>query len=237
MYTTTILILLTSVVWLCIYRKNSTNWYILSLFTMICSFYSYVEFYYCNNFDPLLPAWNFSKNAIIGWKILSIPIEDILFSPICAVLFYHFYNIIPASKNILEKYVKVLLTLIILLISIFLFLYLESFAKYSTFRLFFSIILMTPFVLVKVKQMLIFLASVFLFAFLWDIWAVNTLQWVYRDFFTGVHSTAFSSKTWNWILIWRAWFPLEIFYFYLNGGIFSYLILNFLENYLTRDKK
>ena len=77
MYTITIIILLIiSIVYL-IYDRKYINWYILSLFVIICSCYSYIEFYFCNNFD-MVPAWIFGKNAIIGISIFTIPIEDIL---------------------------------------------------------------------------------------------------------------------------------------------------------------
>jgi hypothetical protein len=65
---------------------------------------------------------------------------------------------------------------------------------------------------------------------------LNTEQWVYREFLTGINSNVFCNSKSNWLLIYKAWFPLEIFFYYLNGSIFGYLILNFLTNYFNEKR-
>lgn len=232
MYTVTIFILLIISIIYCIYNRKNINWNILSLFIIICSFYSYVEFYFCNTYDST-PAWMFSENAIIGIRIFTIPIEDILFSPIFAIFFYAIYQLFSVNRNILEKYVIIILSFVIIMIGILLFLYSGIFGKYSSIRLFVIITLFTPYCKFKIKQMVIFCLIISLIAFLWDLWALNTFQWMYRNYFTGINSIVFNDSKNNWLLIWKAWFPLEIFFYYVNGSIFGYFILNFLTNYFT----
>ena len=236
MYTITIIILLIISIFYLICDRKYINWYILSLFVIICSCYSYIEFYFCNNFD-MVPAWIFGKNAIIGISIFTIPIEDIFFTPIFAVFFYALYQVFPKERDIAEKYELALFALLILLMGLSFFLFSGTFGRYSSIRLFIIITLLSKYCRIKLNEMIIFCLMIIIFAFLWDLWALNTNQWQYREFLTGINSNVFNNSKWNWLLIYHAWFPLEIFFYYLNGSIFGYLILNFLSNYIQEKRK
>lgn len=223
MYFWTIMILIC----LCIFYTNvkqGINFNVLWSFTAVCSVYAWVEFAVFNSAD-VMPAWVFSDAAIIGWRIFTIPIEDIIFPVVGSIGFYATYDKIQKNyyRGLFQK-TNLFVLGMLAMFTIFTILLSGLFGKYTVIRMLIGVV----FILVNLKlfdiiHFLKFTFAVVIFAFCWDLWALNTEQWQYRLYATGDHSKVFSTD--YWFLIYHAWFNIEVLYFYVSGAIFGYGIL------------
>jgi hypothetical protein len=190
----------------------------------VCSLYAWVEFAVFNSVD-VVPAWIFSDSAIIGWRIFTIPIEDVIFPIVGGIGFYwSFYRIKHNTSRGLFQKANLFVLGMLAMFTIFVLFQSGIFGKYTVIRMIFGLIFIS--VNLKYFDILHFLKFTFavtIFAFLWDLWALNTEQWQYRLYATGQHSKVFSDK--YWFLVHHAWFNIEVFYFYVSGAIFGYGVL------------
>ena len=243
MYTITIAILLIFSIFLILkFFKEINNCHFL-IVTSFFSLFAWIEFQFCNTYD-ILPCWQFYKSAILGIYILSIPIEDIFFAPICAVIFYIFwlkFNVIfkfkteNIEKFLTQKRVFVSFVMFLIMVALYFYCFGGQFGKYQNYRFIIgSIGIFLSYKNIQKFKLFSVLIFIFLFAWIWDIWAINTLQWCYKN-----QETLQYSKIWNslqWFKIYHAWFSTCTLYYYLSGAIFFLGITESSFEYLNNYK-
>ena len=205
-------------------NKANINKPVMWTFTAVCSIYAWIEFAVFNSADTM-PAWVFSESAIIGWRVFTIPIEDVIFPIVGSIGFYATFIKIPQlqTRGLFQKTNLFVLGMLVMF-TIFTLFMSGIFGKYTIIRMLIGVL----FIVVNLKRFdivhfLKFTFAIVLFAFAWDLWALNTEQWQYRLYATGQHSKVFSPD--YWFLIHHAWFNIEVFYFYVSGAVFGYGIL------------
>jgi membrane-associated HD superfamily phosphohydrolase len=230
---------------LLIKNRKKIDWTLYVITTIFFSVFAWLEFQFCNTFDPVTSCWQFSKSAILGYYILSIPIEDIVFAPVCATMFYIIWIFTISKKryeNIETKLNTKIASIIMLIISVligqYFFCFGGDFGKYQNIRYVIGFIaLLWCYNNIYKTRFIILLFSIFLFAFLWDIFALNSFQWVYKDYFIGRVSKIWNLDNSQWFLIGKGWFSTCTFFYYFSGAVFFLGIIEATNKYLYNYRK
>ena len=174
-------------------------------------------------------AWVFSPKHITGIKLLGVTIEDYLFCPAFAVIFYWLYH--KLKRNLKQRTYnptdKLCFALAVLTIMVIYFDLGSLFAKYMFFRAALGCIgLIYCWNYSSFRHCSIFLAIVYLIGFGWDLPSVNWKVWWYP--LASMIYDGFGIKIHN------AVFPVELFGYYFTGGFFSFWMISFFDKYFDK---
>lgn len=248
MYTATMAGLgIIGLLWLYIYStENKINW---MYFFTSCTFFTllgWMEFAHLNIKDSIA-GWIFNPAHVTGVMVGIIPLEDFLFAPIMAYLFFLMYvssikHCGEASRS-REGY-KTITFAGMFLLTFFFFVFGEYLSKYSAIRMLVGMLgILYAWDNWNLKHFYLFMGGCTVGSMAWDLWANFTEQWLYRvdpdlsSFQAAMYikygkeySNAFMSYSWNWIPFGKMWMPLEIMpYYYINGGVCIYGVLSALR--------
>jgi len=181
-------------------------------------------------------AWLFDPQQIIGIRFLGVTIEDYIFCPTFAIIFYWMYfktkNMFFQRKSNPKD--KLIFMIIIGLVAFAYYIVGSPFSKYMSLRFAIgSIGLFYCWNFSSFRQNVIFLFVVFCIGFLMDLVCVNLNIWHYPigdkalfKVFNGSYLTLLNAK-----------FPIEIFAYYFSGGFFSFGMLSLYDKYFTESSK
>lgn len=199
-------------------------------FCFTCLF-GWTEFYHFLKYD----AWVFDPKQITGTTICGVTIEDLIFCPCFAIIFSRIYFWLkPIFKQRSHNpWDKMGFVLALLAIGVFFYDMGSPFSKYMAFRLGIGLVAYAfTWNMSSFRHCGIFLLIVYVIGFGWDLPAVNLEWWVYvKD---GVIPPIYKGDI---ITIFRGQFPVELFVYYLSGGLFAFGIRAFMDWYRNYSHK
>lgn len=178
-------------------------------------------------------AWIFSPGNVIGFKILGVTIEDIIFCPCFSIIFYKLYHCtkFKFKQRIFNPTDKLIFTIIVGSIALVYYDIGSQFSKYMALRTGLGFIgLLYNWNNASFRHCMLFLIIVYVIGFGWDLPSVAGKIWVYMDdpnnmpkIYDGLYLSIVGAK-----------FPIELFGYYFTGGFFSFWMISFFEEYFKR---
>ena len=210
------------------FRTFRSKSYVFSLITFCLL--GWIEF--VNLLGGTIPAWSFPDNQVIGITFMRVTIEDILFCPIFATIFYWIFKktqtvFIMRCFNATDKAIYLLFSFVFILVMYFLF---TDFANYMAFRMFVGLLcLFYTWNKSSFRHRTMMIMVIYLTGFVLDLIFINLNAWYY-----GVMSPIYCGNT---VRLIEAVFPVEIFFYYLSGAIVIYEIIMAWTIYFSESQR
>ena len=253
MYTTTMIALTVLVsIWFLYYKKrNKINYLYMYSACGLFVFFGWIEFASLNIKD-VMPGWVFNIKHVTGIMIGVVPLEDVLFAPVMAVVFFLLYIFTDKYiEHTSTKIGKVSTMTGLFLLTFFFFVFGNYLSQYSAIKMSLGMLgILYAWKEWDLKHFFSFLGVSIVAALVWDLWANMTEQWLYRvdpalssfqaEMFAKYgkqYSNIFMDYKWNWVKIGNSWLPIEIMpYYYINGPVFIYGMLALLRKVFPKHQ-
>ena len=254
MYTSTMIALLVlSLIWFRFYQKrNKINYLYLYSSCGLFIFFGWIEFASLNIKD-VIPGWIFNIKHVTGIMIGVVPLEDVLFAPVMALISFLLYIFTDKYIDYTSTEIGKVSTITgLFLLTFFFFVFGNYFSQYSAIKMVLGMGgMIYAWDKLDLKHFYSFTGIYIIGALAWDLWANMTEQWLYRvdptlssfqaEMFIKYgkqYSNVFMNYSWSWVKIGNAWLPIEIMpYYYINGPVFIYGILAILRKIFPQHQQ
>ena len=230
MYTLTIIVLSILSILLLVYNPKLYRSKVFGFWLAISCLVGWTEFVFFLRHD----AWVFGPGHVIDWEILGTTIEDILFCPNFAVIFFKLFEITGRRfrQRVYNPDDKLILAVFAFWIALAYYDLGSQFSKYMSLRTVLGFIgMIYCWNRASFRHCLLFVTIVYCIGFFWDLPSVATRVWWYipengiiPHIYDGMYATILGAQ-----------FPIELFGYYFTGGFFSFWTISFLYAYFQKQ--